>query len=168
MHPRLIATLVGAALLLAGTGSALAHCEIPCGIYGDKQRIMLIAEHITTIEKSMKQIQALTGFKKTNYNQLVRWIGNKEAHAEKLQEIVWQYFMTQRIKPAPENDAAAKQKNVERLTTLHLMLVKAMKAKQTTNFEHVEALRSLLRTFAESYFDADGLKHLSDHHQVFK
>ncbi|MDY6953871.1 MAG: superoxide dismutase [Ni], partial [Thermodesulfobacteriota bacterium] len=35
---------------------ASAHCEIPCGIYDDQMRIDMIAEHITTIEKSMKQI----------------------------------------------------------------------------------------------------------------
>ena len=33
-----------------------------------------------------------------DYNQLVRWIMNKEEHANKIQEIVTQYFMTQRIK----------------------------------------------------------------------
>ena len=33
-----------------------SHCEIPCGIYDDKTRLTLINEHITTIEKSIKQI----------------------------------------------------------------------------------------------------------------
>jgi nickel superoxide dismutase len=31
-------------------------CEIPCGIYDDEMRINMIAEHITTIEKSVKKL----------------------------------------------------------------------------------------------------------------
>ena len=32
-----------------------AHCEVPCGIYEDSVRIVMIYEHITTIEQSMKK-----------------------------------------------------------------------------------------------------------------
>jgi nickel superoxide dismutase len=55
-----------------------AHCGIPCGIYDDQLRTQLIAEHATTIEKSMKQIMALSKANPTNTNQLVRWVTNKE------------------------------------------------------------------------------------------
>ena len=41
--------------LVLATG-ALAHCEIPCGIYGDEARFGAIQENITTIEKSMTQL----------------------------------------------------------------------------------------------------------------
>ena len=74
---------------------AMAHCEIPCGIYDDKMRISLLEEHIATIEKSMGMIMELDNSK--NSNQTVRWIMNKEEHANKFQEIVSQYFLTQRI-----------------------------------------------------------------------
>ena len=37
-----------------------AHCQIPCGIYGDIMRIDMLREHITTIEKSMTQINELS------------------------------------------------------------------------------------------------------------
>lgn len=40
--------------------SAFAHCEIPCGIYGDQARVDLIREHVTTIEKSMDMIEKLS------------------------------------------------------------------------------------------------------------
>ena len=44
-------------------------------------------------------------------NQLVRWVDNKEIHADELSEIVTYYFMTQRIKPpAADADDAAKAK----------------------------------------------------------
>ena len=61
-----------------------AHCEVPCGIYQDSVRISLILEHITTIEKAMNQITKISNEDKPNYNQLVRWITNKEEHAEKI------------------------------------------------------------------------------------
>ena len=123
-----------------------AHCEIPCGIYDDKLRTALIAEHATTVEKSMRQIANLSNTKPVNHNQLVRWISNKEQHADEIQEIVSQYFMTQRIKPGQD-------KYAEKLTLLHKMLISAMKCKQTVDPTHVETLRSHLRDFEKVYFN---------------
>jgi len=122
-----------------------AHCEIPCGIYDDQLRTQLIAEHATTIEKSMIQIMALSKANPTNTNQLVRWVTNKEKHATEIQQIVAQYFMTQRIKPDQE-------KYSEKLILLHKMLIAAMKCKQTTDLSHVNALRASLKEFEMLYF----------------
>lgn len=55
-----------------------AHCEIPFGIDDDQLRTQLIAEHAMTIEKSIKQIMALSKANPTNNNQMVRWVSNKE------------------------------------------------------------------------------------------
>jgi nickel superoxide dismutase len=125
---------------------AAAHCEIPCGIYDDEMRVRMIAEHITTIEKSMNQIVRLRGQKAGDDNQRVRWVMNKEDHANELQHIVSQYFMTQRIKLDTKNYA-------QKLGVLHKMLVYAMKCKQTTDFSHITMLRSLLKEFQGLYFD---------------
>lgn len=124
-----------------------AHCQIPCGIYDDQLRAQLIAEHATTIEKSMKQIMELSKASPnpSNYNQLVRWISNKEEHATKVQDIVTEYFMTQRIKPGQDNYA-------EKVIVLHKMLLAAMKCKQTTDIAHVNALRTHLKEFEKLYF----------------
>ena len=129
---------------------AWAHCQLPCGIYDDDARFAEIAEHITTIEKSMRLIQELGAAKAPNHNQIVRWVMNKEAHADKIAEIVTYYFMTQRLKPADPNDKAAMARYVEKLTLLHRILVAAMKAKQTTDVQHVKELRTLLDAFALS------------------
>jgi len=43
-------------LLFATSPMIFSHCEIPCGIYDDPMRLDMMAEHIGTIEKSMKQI----------------------------------------------------------------------------------------------------------------
>lgn len=129
-------------LLVAG--AARAHCEIPCGIYDDEARIKLLEEHVSTIEKSMAQVRELSRQKTRDENQLVRWVVNKEHHADELQHIVAQYFMTQRIKP----DAKDYQK---KLVVLHKMLLAAMKCKQTTDPAHVQELRTLIKEFRVLY-----------------
>jgi len=151
MKRRLLTTLA-VLPLLAGTSSlAFSHCQIPCGIYNDPVRFALLDEHITTIEKSMKQLEELSREAKPNWNQLVRWVGNKETHADELTEIVTFYFMAQRVKPADPHDKAAHAKYVREVTLLHQIVVHAMKAKQTTDLEHCEALRSLVHQFRASY-----------------
>ncbi len=150
---------------LFGNASLFAHCEIPCGIYHDQLRIELIWEHITTIEKSMNQVNSLSAEGSKNYNQLIRWVSNKENHATELQHIVTQYFMTQRVKPADHADEAAHAAYLKKLGILHGLLVHAMKAKQTTDLAHIRHLRDLTDQFVEVYFDEDAKKHLREHHK---
>ncbi|MBN1806776.1 MAG: hypothetical protein JW837_16125 [Sedimentisphaerales bacterium] len=144
-----LSTLFVTAILFGSL--AYSHCQIPCGIYDDEARFNEIAEHITTIEKSMKQIEILSAEEKPNMNQTVRWVNNKEAHADELSNIVTYYFMAQRIQIAPENDIQEYKKYVRKLTLLHEMLVTAMKAKQTTDTANVDKLRTLLNRFHEAY-----------------
>lgn len=147
---------VFAALLLslgAGTRDASAHCQVPCGIYDDPARFGALLEHVTTIEKSMTQIVELSSAEDSaaHANQIVRWTLNKEQHADELAHIVTYYFMAQRIKPAPEGDAAAAAEYTKHLTLLHHMLVHAMKCKQSTDVEHCARLRELITEFKTSY-----------------
>jgi len=132
--------------------SVYAHCEIPCGIYEDTLRISLISEHITTIEKSMKMIIKLSEEANPNYNQLVRWVVNKEEHAKKIQEIVSQYFLHQRVKFADPSDKEKFAKYVNLLTTLHEISVYAMKAKQSTDLTNIAKLRDSVDAFGKVYF----------------
>ena len=141
-----IALATGLVILAAHT-RATAHCQIPCGIYGDETRFALLGEHITTIEKSMNLIGVLSEDPARNANQLVRWVQNKEAHADEIAEIVTEYFLRQRIKPADATDTGY----VTKLTLCHQLLVASMKAKQTTDKTHVEALRNILAAFQKAY-----------------
>ena len=139
----------------------LAHCEIPCGIYNDKLRINLLNEHITTIEKSMTQIMEYSKDGNKNYNQLIRWVNNKEEHANQFQDIITQYFMTQRLKvPA---DLTGKEAYLDKLTLLHEMLIIAMKTKQTTDIEHCKKLKLIVDKFSAAYFDREDQEHLQKH-----
>lgn len=138
-------------LVCAVSPVVLSHCEIPCGIYNDPMRLDMMAEEITTIEKSIKEIQAISAAGDKNYNQLVRWIDNKDQHADGFAEIVTQYFLTQRIKPAPQSDAKAYGDYTHKLTLLHQMMIASMKCKQTTDLENVATLKSLLAEFRTAY-----------------
>lgn len=130
---------------------AYSHCQIPCGIYDDEARFGEIAEHITTIEKSMKEIERLSAEAKPNMNQIIRWVNNKENHADELSEIVTYYFMAQRVKLPAEGDTKAQNEYIKKLTLLHQMLVYSMKAKQTTDLANVEHLKSSLDEFHKIY-----------------
>lgn len=147
-----IGIMLGLAIVMVSS-NALAHCEIPCGIYGDRMRVEQLREHFRTLEKSMKKVVELQDADDINYNQLVRWVNNKELHANKVQEIVYQYFMNQRITPVEEGEGVAYESYVEQLTLLHKLLVQAMKTKQTTDLEHIENLRELLDGFEDAYFE---------------
>jgi nickel superoxide dismutase len=146
-------------LVMVFASIVYSHCQIPCGIYDDPARFDMLAEHITTIEKSMKQITELSEKDKPDFNQIVRWVHNKEKHADELSHIVTYYFMTQRIKPVVKAEGKAYEEYVEKLTLLHEMLVYSMKAKQTTDLSNVEKLRTLLAEFRNVYFPAGTHKH---------
>jgi len=135
---------------------AYSHCQVPCGIYGDDTRFTVIAEHITTIEKSMKQIEEIMAQEPPNANQVVRWVNNKEKHADEISHIVTYYFLAQRVKIPPAGDAKASSTYVKKLTLLHQILVYSMKAKQTTDLSNVDKLRHLLEDFHKAYSEKTG------------
>lgn len=73
MKRKWVILIVAMAMVAFGAARVGAHCEIPCGIYDDQLRADLIAEHTTTIEKSMKKIVELSKQNPVNYNQLIHW-----------------------------------------------------------------------------------------------
>ena len=152
-HRKTLLSLIALAGLLAGAAAyrLSAHCQVPCGIYDDPARFAMLEEHVTTIEKSMKRIQALSKEGEKNWNQLVRWINTKDDHADEFSHIVTHYFLAQRIKPVDASRKEDYAKYVRELTELHGMVVYAMKAKQTVDLSNVEKLRDLVQRFRASY-----------------
>jgi len=134
---------------------ALAHCQVPCGIYYDALRIVQIKEDFKTIRKAMDKISQLSEKSDPlSNNQLNRWVITKEQHATNIQKIVSEYFLTQRIKTDKS------QKYIDQTTTLHQALVAAMKCKQTIDDSNVNHGVELVNTFVEYYFDDHGLEHI--------
>ena len=72
-----------------------------------------------------------------------------------LQNIIADYFLTQRIKET-------NLKYIEQTTTLQKLLVLAMKCKQTTEIDNVEKALQLVASFSKIYFDSHGIKHLEE------
>jgi len=131
---------------------AEAHCQIPCGIYDDQLRALLVREHIGTMEKSMKKIAELSAADEPDMNQIVRWVENKEDHADKIVDIVTAYFLSQRIKLPSAGDDDAQAAYEARLGLLHGLLVTTMKARQGTDLANIEKLRELSAGFETAYF----------------
>jgi len=142
--------------ILAATSVARPHCQIPCGIYDDETRFTLLAEHISTIEKSTKEIIRLSAAPEKDYNQIVRWVNNKDAHADEFSDIITYYFMAQRVKPVEKDSTVVYQLYLHQIGLLHEMLVYAMKTKQTTEEANIEKLLSLLADFRTAYFGPQG------------
>ena len=140
--------------------SLFAHCQIPCGIYSDAMQIVQIKEDLRTIEKSITMIKKLSEKSDAqSINQLSRWITSKEKHAQNIQTIISQYFLTQRIKPSSNNYE-------NELITLHQLLVSIMKCKQSVSKENVKKSNELLDDFSIFYFDEHDLEHIKDFEHI--
>tara|TARA_Y100001970_G_C14182281_1_gene830481 strand:- start:754 stop:1110 length:357 start_codon:yes stop_codon:yes gene_type:complete len=111
-------------------------------------------EDFQTIKKSMDQIEKLSSLSDPlSKNQTTRWINTKESHAQDIQVVISEYFLTQRIK---ESD----KEYTKKLEYLHKLLVIAMKCKQTINISYIDQASSLIDDFSRIYFDKHGLQHL--------
>ena len=125
--------------------SVLAHCQVPCGVYGDQRRFEAMLEDTETITKAMAQINELSDKADgLSRNQLARWVMTKEDHASNTQKIIAEYFMTQRIKADAAN-------YVGKLTAAHSVMVAAMKCKQTVDEKNAKALNAAILKFYEAY-----------------
>ncbi len=135
--------VVGASLVLPRP--APAHCQIPCGIYDDHARVQSMLEDAATVEKSAKLIAELAGKSDAqSQNQLVRWVMNKETHAQKIISTICDYFLTQRVKPGQEDYSV-------RLVKHHAVIIAAMKAKQNADGENAKTLRESIEALSSYY-----------------
>jgi len=122
-----------------------AHCQVPCGIYGDQNRFEQMLEDQSTIEKASKLIHELSGKKDAqSMNQIARWVATKESHASAIQTTIADYFMAQRIK-------SSDLKYEDKLTKAHAVIVAAMKCKQSVDAKNASALKEAILSFHKSY-----------------
>ena len=126
-----------------------AHCQIPCGIYADDVVFGELTTDVQTIEKAMKQIISLGEKPSESPNQLVRWITNKEAHAQNIQDTMSAYFLAQRISLDLRDKDQEKYRKLVGLA--HEVTVLAMKCKQTTDLDNVVKLSDALHAFQHTY-----------------
>jgi len=143
----LLFTIVGSTFILQENVSA--HCQIPCGIYDDHARVQAMLEDAATVEKSVKLITELAGKSDAqSQNQLVRWVMNKEKHAQQIIATISDYFLTQRVKTSQEDYA-------ERLARHHAVILAAMKAKQNSEAKFATSLAASIKVL-EPYYPEHG------------
>lgn len=144
MKSSLKLSLLALLFSIAATVQVSAHCQVPCGIFGDEGRFDRLHEDGHTIEKAIRMINELSAAEETNYNQIVRWVMTKEDHADHIANEMQQYFLAQRIKGNEENYEAL-------LIAAHKVIVAAMKCKQGTDPAAAEALQAALDAFQKEY-----------------
>jgi nickel superoxide dismutase len=122
-----------------------AHCQVPCGIYDDHARVQAMLEDSATVAKATKLIIELsTKTDPQSKNQLIRWVTNKEIHAQNIINTMSNYFLTQRVK-------ASQKEYVERLIKHHSAITAAMKVKQNVDNEYVTELESSIKALISYY-----------------
>ena len=123
------------------------HCQVPCGIYDDSARVQSMLEDANTVEKASRLIAELAGKSDAqSQNQIVRWVMNKEQHAQKIITTISDYFLTQRVKPDQKD-------YLERLRKHHAVIVAAMKAKQKADKKYAKALYKSIEALRSYYPD---------------
>lgn len=133
------------AVLLLVPALASAHCQIPCGIYDDHARVGSMLEDVATVRKSVKLINELADKADVqSKQQFVRWVNNKEEHAQKIIRTICDYFLTQRVKANMPDYS-------ERLQKHHAVIVNAMKAKQNADMETVDVLEKSVQELLAYY-----------------
>ncbi|MGD9126144.1 MAG: superoxide dismutase [Ni] [Planctomycetia bacterium] len=140
-----LSATLGVVLLVGVLSSNLfSHCQIPCGVYNDDARFEAMLEDVVTLDKSVKAIEHLSKESPPDYNQIVRWVDNKETHADKISETIFKYFLAQRIKEGQKNYEA-------QLVAAHRVIVLSMKVKQTVDLKLVDQLGEAIRDFQKVY-----------------
>ena len=132
-------------LFLSFLNISFGHCQVPCGVYGDTARFTQMLEDQTTIAKAIAQINDLADKKDAqSANQLSRWVTTKEDHASKIQKIIAEYFLTQRIKSSSDKYDAL-------LKSAHAVMVAAMKCRQGVDAKNADSLKSAIESFQSVY-----------------
>ena len=134
------------ALLCITSTVVMAHCQVPCGIYGDQLRFEQMLEDEHTISKAQTKIAELTNddIDAQAVNQMARWVMTKEDHATKIQNTIAQYFMAQRIK-------ADNPKYTQQLVAAHKVMVSAMKCKQSADPQTAKDLEKAIFDLYRAY-----------------
>merc|ERR1719379_2639884 len=124
------------------------HCQVPCGIFHDDGRVNSIMEDAQTIRKAVVQIQALhQSGKLQDLHQLVRWINTKEDHATKIMTTLAEYFLAQKVKP----ELLKHEEYHEVLEVHHKVMIAAMKTKQSSELDAVNALDAAIQKLGQIY-----------------
>ena len=142
----MLRSVLSVALLGACASLAMAHCQVPCGIYGDQLVFEQMLQDEHTISKAQLQLNELAGdeLDAQAVNQMGRWVTTKEEHATKIQNTIAHYFLAQRIKTANPD-------YVKQLKASHAVIVAAMKCKQSADPDTAKVLEKSILDLYRAY-----------------
>ena len=110
---------------------AIAHCQMPCGIYHDNMVYDQIDQYVETMFKGVTEIQENKHDTTKNRSDFIRWIVEKENESNEVASLLTTYFLQQKIKP-DEDDTA------KRLASVHRLLFMLMQIKQNVDRKFVD------------------------------
>mmetsp|Transcript_18555 Transcript_18555/g.27655 ORF Transcript_18555/g.27655 Transcript_18555/m.27655 type:complete len:158 (-) Transcript_18555:1516-1989(-) len=143
---RLAENIFSVVFILCCLSIVWGHCQQPCGIYDDDRRVELLKTSVATIRKSVDEFVGHFGWESAiEANQAIRWILQKEKHADLIINELSEYWLLQRIKDTSDNYG-------EQLKVTHQLMVQSMKVKQTATSESVVLLENRLSSFIEQVY----------------
>lgn len=136
------------AIYVCSPFGAFAHCQIPCGIYGDAHEFDSLELDCQTITKAINILQTLDDNTPEGFNQKVRWVNNKDAHANRIAQSMLTYFLAQRIALPHSTQEPV---YVKKIALCHQIIVLAMQCKQGVDASKAQSLSHALQTFKALY-----------------
>jgi len=133
-----------------GFDSALAHCDVPCGIYDPSIGQSAALNGVRMIEL-MTDLEAKGGEKTLAYNNTrSRQIAVKEEHAEKVKQevrVIWgDYFKAQHLEKYPQTHAL-----------VHEIMALGSKVRQTAEREQAVKLVEKVNEFAQIFWETKNI-----------
>merc|ERR1712226_1647203 len=88
-----------------------------------------------------------------NFNQMTRWVTAKEEHAGKIISLVSEYCLCQRVKPVadPKTPFKSEKDYIAALESHHMVMLAAVKCKQTVDVANAESLNSAIPEMCKMY-----------------
>jgi len=128
---------------------AQAHCDIPCKVY-DPISAQLASLSVIRFFDLIEELQKKQSLSTNEQANLIRLIGQKEVHAEKVKDeirIIWgDYFKAPQLATHPDTHQLS-----------HQIMQTASACKQQSNREKGEELLQLVNNFAECFWQTKGV-----------
>lgn len=115
----------------------------------------MLREDAVTIDKAMREIGAAMKVHTIedaglSFNQSTRWVMVKEDAAQNIQDVVCNYFLTQRVK-AVDPGMDGYDLYIKQLSLNHAVLVAAMKCKQNVDPKYAANLMAAVEALSPYY-----------------
>lgn len=131
-------------IFICRTGSLIAHCQMPCGIYHDEMVFNQIDQYIETMYKGLTELKNNKFSTPVERNNFFRWVMLKETASNEMANLLTEYFLQQKIKPG-EPDTA------KRLISVHKMLFELTAIKQNVDLKMIEDFADEWESFKQMF-----------------